>query len=242
MGKKNYYQLLIICALVMLVWFYGSTTIEVVKVMVASRQVEELEIVEQAEEEEKPPLVIIDPGHGDEDPGKVGVNGALEKDVNLAIGLFANALLVEEGYEVIMTRTDDSGTLDTMEYSATADLMARVDLINESTPDLVVSIHQNSYTQESVKGPQVFYYTGSEEGAKAAQIIQNQLWELDTDSHREIKANDSYYLLANTQPTTVIVECGFLSNANDAEKLIDPVYQEELAKAIVEGVVLYIEE
>ena len=96
-------------------------------------------------------------------------------------------------------------------------MKARVAVINETAPVLAVSIHQNSYHQEGVKGAQVFYYTHSEEGKKAAELMQEALLVLNTENNRKAKANDTYYLLKRTEAPTIIVECGFLSNWEEAE-------------------------
>lgn len=186
-------------------------------------------------------LVVIDPGHGGYDPGKVGINGALEKDINLDISLKVEAMLIEAGYEVIMTRITDSGmTEDGNELGKTSDLDARVTVINESHADMAISIHQNSYTTEDVKGAQVFYYETSETGKSASTIMQEALRAVDVENHRQIKGNTSYYLLKRTTVPTIIVECGFLSNMNEANLLCDDTYQTELATAIVAGVAEYL--
>ena len=116
------------------------------------------------------------------------------------------------------------------------DMKKRVEIINETKPDIAVSIHQNSFTDEAVHGAQTFYYSGSEEGKQYAQVIQNALLKVDESNHREAKANDNYYLLLRTEVPTVIVECGFLSNKEEAEKLSDNQYQEEISKVIVDGI------
>ena len=100
---------------------------------------------------------------------------------------------------------------------------------------------KNSYHQEGVKGAQVFYYSHSEDGKKAAEVMQKALLSLNTDNNRKAKANDTYYLLKRTEPPTIIVECGFLSNWEEAELLKDKEYQESIAEAIVEGIKGYIE-
>lgn len=198
-----------------------------------------LESVSSIEENGK--TVVIDPGHGGYDPGKVGANGALEKDINLNISLKVEAMLKEQGYKVIMTRTTDSGmTENGNELGKTSDLDARASVINESHGDMAISIHQNSYTTEDVKGAQVFYYEASETGGAAAAIMQESLREIDPANHRQIKANTSYYLLKRTTIPTIIVECGFLSNMNEANLLCDDTYQMEMAMAIVAGVSGYL--
>ncbi len=185
--------------------------------------------------------VIIDPGHGGDDPGMVGINQALEKDINLEIALKVYDLLMDSGYSVLLTRDDEYGMDETGEMSKVEDLDARVTLMNETAPELVVSIHQNSYTSESIHGAQVFYYTNSSEGAIAAEILQDALLAVDPDNTRKIEANDTYYLLKKTEVPTIIVECGFLSNANEADKLIDEEYQQSLAEAITSGIIEYLE-
>ena len=121
------------------------------------------------------------------------------------------------------------------------DMKARVQKINEAAPALVVSIHQNSYSEESIHGAQVFYYTHSEAGKKAAEIMQKELLSVDPENTRQAKANDTYYLLKRTEVPTIIVECGFLSNYEEAEKLIDPEYQKQLSQAIVKGIITCLE-
>ena len=116
------------------------------------------------------------------------------------------------------------------------DMKARVRMINEIKPELVVSIHQNSYQTEDVKGAQVFYYIHSQKGEEMAKILQEAVRTVDPENHRQVKANESYYLLKRTEVPTVIVECGFLSNWEEAEKLSKEEYQQEMAEAISSGI------
>ena len=119
----------------------------------------------------------------------------------------------------------------------------RVQLIEESNAALAVSVHQNSYSGESIKGAQTFYYTGSTESQELARLIQDRLvYTLDKENHRKEKANDSYYLLKKTGTPIVIVECGFLSNYAEAEKLCTEEYQEEVAWAVCMGILQYLNE
>lgn len=113
----------------------------------------------------------------------------------------------------------------------------------KTDPVLTVSIHQNSYPEEYVHGAQVFYYTGSMGGETLASGIQDQLVRgLDPENHRKVKANDSYYLLKKTKGTIVIVECGFLSNQAEAEKLCDEEYQDRIAWLIHKGILRYLKQ
>lgn len=186
--------------------------------------------------------VVIDAGHGGQDPGKVGVNDVLEKDINLEIALWLEKFLTAADVEVVMTRREDAGLNDeNVSNKKVQDMKRRVALMEESQPDLVVSVHQNSYPEASVKGAQVFYYKGSQVGKELAGKLQTRLVEdLDPDNHRQIKDNDSYYLLKKTSWPVVIVECGFLSNPLEAEKLADPLYQEKVAWSLHLGILQYL--
>lgn len=183
-------------------------------------------------------LVVIDSGHGGSDPGKIGINGALEKEVNLKISKKLEKILKKQGVTVIMTREDN----DSIAESKVEDLKKRVSIINEEKPVIAVSIHQNSYQIEDIHGAQVFYYTHSEEGEKAAKIIQEALLETDPENTRSAKANDTYYMLKKTEAPVVIVECGFLSNREEADLLITEAYQNQLAESIAKGIIQYIED
>lgn len=185
--------------------------------------------------------IIVDAGHGGNDPGKIGINGEKEKDLNLSIAKELQQQLTDKGIKVVMTREEDTGLYDeNSKNKKVEDMRRRCELIDKSKADLTISIHQNSYHQGSIKGAQVFYYEHSNEGKKVAETLQESLVKhLDTSNKRKAKANDSYYLLRKTQTPTVIVECGFLSNAEEAEKLKTESYQKEIAKAIVEGIMDY---
>ncbi len=152
--------------------------------------------------------VVIDAGHGGDDPGKIGVNQLLEKDVNLSIALKVRQYLEAQGIRVVMTREDENGLYDSgASNKKVQDMKRRVALIEETAPAITVSIHQNSYPEEYVHGAQVFYYENSRDGQLLAQLLQSQLVEkLDPENHRQIKANDSYYLLKKTNIPIVIVE------------------------------------
>lgn len=186
--------------------------------------------------------IVVDVGHGGFDSGKIGVNGELEKDINLQVALKLKKTLEDMGMSVIMTREDDQGLYDENASNKKAqDLQRRCDLINQEKPLMTISIHQNSYTSPEIKGAQVFYYTTSTESQKLAEILQKTLIEqVDPQNHREAKANDSYYLLKKTDSVIVIVECGFLSNPQEAEKLSDEEYQQKMADAICTGINKYL--
>ena len=177
------------------------------------------------------------------------MTGTNEKKINLEIARKVRKELEERGYQVVMTREDDNGLYsenddnkytDSDSNKKTADMKKRCRMAEESNADILVSIHQNSYQSEGVKGAQVFYYKASEDGKKLAEAIQASFKQnLDPENGREAKANDSYYILLNVKCPAVIAECGFLSNYEEAELLEQEKYQEKVAKAVAEGVEEY---
>lgn len=191
--------------------------------------------------EKQPVTVVIDSGHGGFDPGKVGVGGVEEKDINLAIAQKLKKILTDNHVHVVMVREEDKGLYDEGKSNKkTSDMKNRTAMINESGAALAVSIHQNSYQTSDVKGAQVFYFTHSQEGKRAAEILQQHLRRVDAENKREAKANDTYYILKKTSIPTVIVETGFLTNPEEAEKLQDEKYQKKLADAVWEGMKEYL--
>ena len=181
--------------------------------------------------------VILDAGHGGADPGKIGVNEIPEKEINLAITQKVQKYLEEAGITVALTREEDTRLDENgAEYSKAEDMRTRVEMINELQPQIAVSIHQNSYPSEDVKGAQVFYYETSETSEKMAGIIQEAMRTVDPSNDRQIKANKTYYMLKNTEVPTLIVECGFLTNWEEANKLAEESYQEQMAQAIAAGI------
>lgn len=185
---------------------------------------------------EKQVMVVVDCGHGGDDPGKIGVNSALEKDINLSIGEKLQKCLEQEEIDVVLTRDTDKMLAE----SKSGDMKERVKIINETKPLLAVSIHQNSYVTENESGAQVFYYSNSKKGKELALDLQECLKKIDVDNRREAKENDTYYLLKYTEVPTVIVECGFLSNWEEADKLTKEEYQQKIAQGICEGILQYI--
>ena len=185
--------------------------------------------------------IVLDAGHGGSDPGKVGCNDALEKDINLSIVLKLKTLFENKGYKVVLTRSDDTVPADENSRSVKVeDLRNRVKLITDTNPVMTISIHQNSYHEEYVHGAQVFYYGTSEPGKALAELIQKKMIDyVDPENRRQAKANESYYILKKTNVPIAIVECGFLSNWEEAKKLQDPGYQNKIAWAVAMGMISY---
>ena len=191
-----------------------------------------------------PKLILIDPGHGEDDPGMIGADGLEEKGINLAISLLLKSELETRGYSVAMTRETDKGLYDASANNKKAqDMQRRIAMIGEKSPVLSVSIHQNSYQQDaSVHGPQVFYYETSSEGKELAVDLQESLnTTLEVERPREIKGNTSYYLLKRSKGVLVIAECGFLTNPDEAALLQTGDYQKKVASALADGIFTYLQ-
>lgn len=188
------------------------------------------------------PVVVIDSGHGGNDPGKIGIDGSLEKDINLKIAKQLKAYLEASDVTVVMTREEDVGLYaESDSQKKVTDMRNRCKLIEETNPSVVISIHQNSYHEEAISGAQVFYYKGSDKGKRLAEIIQKRFdFVLGDQNRRLAKANDNYYLLLNVTAPLVIVECGFLSNWKEAAALNQEDYQKRIAWTIHMGVMEYL--
>lgn len=190
------------------------------------------------------PVVVIDSGHGGNDPGKIGINGSLEKDINLQIAKKLQTYLEASDVEVIMTREEDQGLYEESDsHKKMADMRSRCERINDAKPALAVSIHQNSYHEEAISGGQVFYYKSSVKGKRLAELLQKRFdFVLGEANRRQAKPNENYYLLLHVKEPIVIVECGFLSNWKEAAALATEEYQERMAWTIHMGIMEYLNE
>jgi len=186
--------------------------------------------------------VIIDPGHGGPDGGAVGVDGAVEKGINLAIALKLRNFFVTSGYRVIMTREDDhticNKNCHTLRSMKSSDLHNRLKIVNAHTKALFISIHQNIYDNPIYSGAQVFYSQNNKDSRELAELLQLDISDmLQPQNERETKpAEDNLYILYNAKSPAVMVECGFLSNPEECKMLQDDDYQNKMAFAIFYGV------
>ncbi len=228
--KRKYFNIIFACLVLMSILLLSDKSVAVMKRVLWPTETSSKKVI------------LIDPGHGGNDPGKVGVNGAKEKDINLTIALILRDLLEKDGYEVVMTRDTDTGLYEeTDSNKKNADMRKRVKLIEDTNPTIAVSIHQNSFSQESSHGAQVFYYETSVEGKKFATVMQETIKDVIADgNHRKEKANTAYYMLKKSKCPLIIVECGFLSNYKEAELLITQDYQTKMAEAIRKGILKYL--
>ncbi len=193
------------------------------------------------------PCIILDPGHGGEDGGTVGVNGLLEKAVNLQLAELLHEQLVLAGIPVIMTRTEDRMLYDpNADYQGRKkmlDLRARLDIVRDTPDAVLLSIHQNAFSQPQYSGLQVYYSPNHPDSAHLAELVQqaSRRW-LQPDNAREIKAADSsIYLLHRSERPAVLVECGFLSNPEECARLSDNEYLGQLSTMIFCAVCEYLQ-
>ena len=193
------------------------------------------------------PIIIIDAGHGGFDGGAVANDGTVEKDINLKISLYLQEYLELSGLNTIMTRYDDVSLEDeginTIRKKKTSDIHNRLKLMEETDNAIFISIHQNKYPQEKYSGLQVFYSpNNSEQSSLLARNIQENVVELlQPENERQIKeCGTSVYLIYNALKPAVLVECGFLSNYNEAQLLKTEQYQRKIAFCIATGIQDYI--
>jgi len=197
--------------------------------------------------------ILLDAGHGGVDSGASSRCGIVEKDINLAIALELQRLAEADGWRVVMTRTEDKMLGDgkgSIRSRKTQDLRARKEIIDRELPLVAVSIHLNSFREDpNVRGAQVFYPAGPgdegvlEKSKMLAEAIQSERESgIDDGKERTALSKSGVMILNNPKAPTVIVECGFLSNREEARKLADREYQLKLAALIYNGIMRYIRE
>lgn len=189
-------------------------------------------------------IIGIDPGHGGVDPGAVSKNGVKEDEINLKIALKLKRFIEQSGGIAVLTRDTDKGLYTeqskTLRQMKTEDLKNRKELILNSTCEVFVTIHLNSFTRAKYYGAQTFYNNEFEESKKLAHIIQEELKNvLDSENLRIPAHRDDVYLLQDMTIPTVLVEAGFLSNEKEEKLLTQSEYQEKIAWSIYVGIMKY---
>ncbi len=199
-----------------------------------------------AKKGETAPTIIIDAGHGGEDGGAQSIDGkTLEKDVNLAIAKDLKEIFLLAGFQVEMIREEDTAIYDndakSLRNKKVSDLRKRVEIANSNPNNVLISIHQNQFESSKYLGTQIFYSTNNPESNILAEYVKKAVVGLMQPANtRETKpANNSIYLLSKATIPAIIVECGFLSNAEESKKLIDPNYQKQMAFTIYCGFLDY---
>ena len=191
-------------------------------------------------------IIILDAGHGGEDPGAVGANGLFEKDLNLQFAFEIGKALEEKGYIVVYTRTDDKLLYKEEEnikgIRKISDLKNRCQIAERYPDSIFVSIHMNSFGSSKYSGLQVYYSEKNKDSQALADFIQNKvISDLQPNNNRVIKPGNDMYILENIDNTAVLIECGFLTNLDECKKLSEKEYQKELSFSIVCGIIEYIE-
>jgi len=182
--------------------------------------------------------IVIDAGHGGFDPGAIGANGVLEKDVNLAISQRVAAMLRQVGAQVVETRTSD----EALAGSKREDIYRRVEIAEENGAELFITIQANSIPQRQYRGAQVFFAAGSSEGQGLSESIQQSLSQVLQNTDRVAKSIENIYVVNKLAIPSIVVETGFLSNAAEEELLADSRYQHLVAYAVFLGIVSYYSE
>lgn len=192
--------------------------------------------------------VVIDAGHGGLDPGAVGKNGCLEKDINLNIALALKDMLTLNGYRVVMTRETDISLHDEklkkVSRIKASDLNNRLKIFEKNKSSITVMIHQNHFSREQYNGAQMFYGKKNNKSSLLATSLRDSFKEnLQPDNDREIKPSTSaVYILHNAKNPIVLAECGFISNHAEAELLSDEEYQKKVAFTLFCGIEKYFAE
>lgn len=182
--------------------------------------------------------VIIDPGHGGIDVGAVGIDGSLEKNINLSISLDLYDFLMVSGINTVLTRDGDYEVYRAGEQRTKSDLYNRMDYINSVPDSILISIHQNHFENEAEWGTQIWYSPNDEKSPTIADKILNSVKRNIQPENKRInkKSDDSYYILYKAQKPSVMVECGFVSNENENKRLQDKEYQRDMAYSILAGI------
>lgn len=179
--------------------------------------------------------IVIDPGHGGEDGGATSCTGRLESGYNLEIALRLENLLNLLGYDTKMTRAADVSIYtkgETLAQKKVSDLKERVRIVNDTPNALLLSIHQNYFSDGRYSGAQVFYANTESSKALADQLQAAFSANLDPDNHRQAKKAEGIYLMERIQSPGVLIECGFLSNAQEEAKLGDAEYQKRFCSVL----------
>lgn len=227
--KKRILFFAIIISLIIFITLYGAKDVKIIPTMAVP-------VTNK--------VIVIDAGHGKPDSGAENENGVSEEAINLKIALKLQKYLESSGATVLLTRSDENGIYEidskTISQKKVSDIKKRVKIANESSADIYVSIHLNKIPQGQYWGWQTFYNSANEKSKLLADSIQKNLNEtISKDNKREIKKLDNIYIMKNVEIPIALVECGFLSNEQEASKLQQDDYQSKLAWGIYDGIMDY---
>ena len=226
---RSYAPVSVIVIISLMVGFYFKTNRDSLDVEAASA---------------KEQIIVLDAGHGGEDSGATSAYGKQEKELNLEITFCLGEMLTEKGYTVVYTRTEDKLLYTEAEnikgIRKISDLKNRCKIAREYPNALFISIHMNSFSESKYSGLQVYYSTQNEASESLASHIQSSVKrELQPMNNRKIKAGKGIYILENIENPAVLIECGFLTNPEESEKLSKKEYQNLLSFSIICGIIEY---
>jgi len=183
--------------------------------------------------------IVLDAGHGGRDGGSIGVNGTIEKELNLEYVLSLKDKLVKKGYRVELTRKNDDGLYSlTDKNKKTSDRKERMKIIKRANRNMVISVHMNSFADSSAKGATTYYRKGDESGKVCADLIQKSLHEYCGARFYDGKVGD-FYMVNSSYYTCVLIECGFISNPEEEKLLNSDSYKNKFTDAVANAVMLY---
>ena len=183
--------------------------------------------------------IVLDAGHGGRDGGSVGANGTIEKTINLEYTLLLKDKLVNAGYRVILTRKNDDGLYSEFaKNKKLSDMNERFKIIKKANPNLVVSIHMNSFKNPSARGASTYYRQGDKASQTVGDLIQKSLHASCNANYTNSKVGD-YYILNCSYYTSVLIECGFISNPSEEALLNSKEYKAKFIDAVFDGIFLY---
>ncbi len=183
--------------------------------------------------------IVLDAGHGGRDGGSVGCNGTIEKEINLEYVLALKEMLTRNGYKVILTRKNDDGLYSNLDKNKKqSDMNERFKIIKQANPNLVISIHMNSFPQASAKGAMTYYRANDKSSKMCADLIQKSLFNVTECKQQNSKVGD-YFMLNCSYYSAVLIECGFISNPEEERLLNTQEYKKKIIQAIFNGILLY---
>lgn len=183
--------------------------------------------------------IVLDAGHGGRDGGSVGANGTIEKEINMDYTLLLKEKLTKAGYRVELTRKNDDGLYSELaKNKKLSDMKARCEIIKRANPNLVVSIHMNSFSNKSARGANTYYRADDKASQAVGDLIQKSLHTQCNTNSTQSKVGD-YYILKCSYYTSVLIECGFISNPEEENLLNSNQYKEKFTDAVCNGIFLY---
>ena len=186
-----------------------------------------------------PYTIVLDAGHGGRDGGCVGTNGTLEKNLNLEYTYSLKEKLVKAGYKVVLTRKNDDGLYNSFDKNKkTSDMIKRMNIIKENNPSLVISIHMNSFSDKTIKGSMTYHKIDDQASINCANLIQQSI-NSSFPTHQKTTKKGDFYMLNCSYYTSVLIECGYLSNPEEEMFLNSKEYKEKFTQAIFNGILLY---